>query len=263
MKKLKFCMIFFSLLLIPLVAHSETFTTLITDSGAGAYWGGQVVHAGATAYGDVIGNPYFSATQMLVEQTGDLWTVTLSGPYFDYRRSQTADGGLPFNLDPGDLYISSTGWYATQNDQYYSTDTFNANENWDYVVPITPTGTASGLYALNFAGITTTNVDPYDANNYIYRSNQAWQGGATGSSLGTAGYAFSDFASGNTLTFTFDASNLNITDAVGFHWTMQCGNDVLEGQVTSQAPPEVPEPSTLLLLGLGLTGIVTYKKIRS
>jgi hypothetical protein len=44
---------------------------------------------------------------------------------------------------------------------------------------------------------------------------------------------------------------------------MQCGNDVLEGQVTSQAPPEVPEPSTLLLLGLGLTGIVTYKKIRS
>jgi len=49
---------------------------------------------------------------------------------------------------------------------------------------------------------------------------------------------------------------------VSFHWAMQCGNDVLEGEVPARDVP-VPEPGTLLLLGLGLTGIVAYRKLRS
>ena len=36
---------------------------------------------------------------------------------------------------------------------------------------------------------------------------------------------------------------LTDTEILGFHWTMQCGNDVIEG-----AAP-VPEPATMLLLG--------------
>jgi hypothetical protein len=44
---------------------------------------------------------------------------------------------------------------------------------------------------------------------------------------------------------------------------MECGNDVVEGMITTPAPPQVPEPSTLVLLALGLAGVAAYKKIRS
>jgi hypothetical protein len=35
-------------------------------------------------------------------------------------------------------------------------------------------------------------------------------------------------------------------DKIGYHWTMACGNDVVEGGGTP-----VPEPGTRFLLGLG------------
>ena len=48
--------------------------------------------------------------------------------------------------------------------------------------------------------------------------------------------------------FDITGLNWNLED-LGFHWTMTCGNDVIEGG----AP--VPEPATMLLLGAGLIGL--------
>jgi hypothetical protein len=261
MKKLFFCAIFVSLL-IPLVAHANPVTFL--DNDTTGYWGGIVYNAGATAYGDVIGNPFFSVSQMVVTQTGSIWTVALSGEYFNCRQSGTCDGGLASRLAPGDLYISAGGYTTmTPDNPHFETDYFSLDEGWNYIIPLDPTEQSgnSGIYSLTdeIAGITMTNVSPL-GNGYIYRQDQAWRGGAVGDSLGGASYAFS----GDTLTFTFDASNLNWSgEQLGFHWTMQCGNDVVEGTLVSEAPPQVPEPSTLLLLGLGLTGVAAFKKIRS
>lgn len=257
MKKTTYFMILFSLLFIPLLAHSDPFTTTIPDNNEYGYWGGHVVHAGATAYGDVIGYPDFSVTQMVVTQTGNTWTVAISGNYFLCRQSSSCDNGMASLLGPGDLYISTANINPPTGPSS-STDTFSLSEGWNYVVPVTGT---PGLYALSpNVPITMTNVSPLDPNYYIYRSDQAWRGGASGSNLDdTASYAFS----GDTLTFTFDASQLPITDTMAFHWAMQCGNDVVEGQVPAHDPPPVPEPSTLLLLGSGLTCVVAYRKIRS
>lgn len=248
MKKIVLYIALFSVMIFPVSAQSYT----IDDTGDAAYWGGQVVNSSPTAYGDVIGSPYFNVDQMVVTRSGKDWSVTLSGPYFQYHQDTTVDGGLPYRFGPGDLYINSTCWSATQDASgHYATDLFSSSEGWDYVVTQGDTG-AWGLYSLDYAKITGTSAPT----GYVYRTGQAWKGGA-GSFMGAATY-FYDTAN-NTLEFTFNTGNLDWTGPVGFHWTMKCGNDVVEGQVSS-----VPEPATMLLVGLGLMGLAGMRrKIRS
>jgi hypothetical protein len=240
-----------SICIMPVFANAYTITDA-TD-GPNTYWGGTVFQQTSTYYGDVIGNPNFKIDQMDVNRSGNLWTVAISGEYFTDHQNQTIDGGAPFKLNPGDLYINSTGWIATSGTtNHYETDQFNAlSEHWNYVV--TYKDNKWGLYALDthYNAITYTNVAPLGAESgWIFRKNQAWQGGAIGASLGDATYNLV----GDTLTFTFDAKNITFGNEVGFHWTMQCGNDVIEGKVP------VPEPTTMLLLGLGLIGVAGIRR---
>jgi hypothetical protein len=61
-----------------------------------------------------------------------------------------------------------------------------------------------------------------------------------------------------TLTFNFPISGIPDYDNWpywGFHWNMQCANEVVEGM-----PTPIPEPATILLFGSGSIGIVGFRK---
>ena len=59
-------------------------------------------------------------------------------------------------------------------------------------------------------------------------------------------------------TVSFDLAGLGFGSQLELdaHWTMSCGNDVLEGHVSA----EVPEPSTIPMLGLGVLALAALRR---
>ena len=99
-------------------------------------------------------------------------------------------------------------------------------------------------------------------NNNIYFGASAPYAMDAGSRRNDAGFALGDYGSVGTDSFfrtaSFDASSLGLGSEFDFdaHWTMSCGNDVVEGS----AAVSVPEPYTLPLLGMSLFAIVMLRR---
>jgi hypothetical protein len=201
------------------------------------YWGGTVIGASDTAYGDQIsGSLYeFGVDQAIIGVSGGMVSVKLTGSYFS---SYLGNVGLAGSNGPGDLYISTSGWHTSSGSApNYSTDTFNSGEGWNLVV----SQADKKVYALSYeAGAIT-----YSNASGIYRSNQAWVGGY-GALLADATVNLD--ASG--MEFIFPLSVLGGSQNVGLHWNMKCANDVFEGG------SPVPLPPSVLLLGTGILGLV-------
>lgn len=213
--------VFFLLLLLPpLFLHAD----YIDDStrGANTYWGGTYVNVPNSQQGDTIGRQS-AVDGAEVSFDGDFVTVRLSGVYFfDYKKNMRRPGGTP----PGDLYISSTGWRTSSDDQHNRTDTFKASEGWDYVVSYE----RAALYRLDFKSIEMTNMPSLNKQ----RRDQAWRGGY-GEWAGPASVTITE----HDIKFEFNRSDINLQDVMGIHWTMKCGNDVVEGEAAVPAKNEV------------------------
>jgi hypothetical protein len=236
-------------LLIPLLISPSAEAIFIGDT----YWGGtEVAVSGSptTPTGDVIG-ANFEVLGMDVTRSGGNITVVLSGPFF-------APGALANT--PGDLYISTTGlsFENPTSPPTYPYDKFTTAEGWNYYVSYrsTPTtalrplgGTIQGT--LNSA----LNAVTGPVGGGPGRINQALSGGLV---PGDPEYAAIVTLDTTLETLTFFFPDLWPTETLGLHWTMLCGNDVVEVQV--DGGQQVPEPGTMLLAGCGLIALAAFRR---
>ena len=213
------------------------------------YWGGKDY----LSYGDSIGGGVFNVESAVVSRVGGALQVVVNTAYAGQAGTLGTGYGALF-LTPG-----AHAWAPTGAGPHYSTDVYRPGE-WAYAftMPGHPGGTsgAGGLYAVRESGVVMSNAYgnpvsyPQPGNGgYIFREGQAVQYDAAGQTA-LAGGSWNVDALAHTITFSIADGN-RLGNSFALSWAMDCGNDVLQGQVTSA----VPEPSTWAMMIAGVAGL--------
>ncbi|MEO8778297.1 MAG: VPLPA-CTERM sorting domain-containing protein [Rhodanobacter sp.] len=243
-----------------MVVFSSASATMLKDT----YQGGD-----GHGYGDVISGPgvsTYNVDGMSSTRSGSELTVTIytnfagnAGVESQWTRNHTGIGY-------GDLFLS-TGW-APHGSGTYDTDNAANGNHWTYAFslnnPLSNSGGTGTVYALGAGTAANHNPDVRLSDYYIncgsscrYRNGQAV---AVNKSLATATNTTGTWTVGDDfLSFSFDTAGLDLDpDSFGFHWTMYCGNDVIEGLDPVTVPE--PAPAGVFLLGIGLIGLGVMRR---
>lgn len=237
-------------LLVSLGVAQASYGYTFTDSTN--YWDGWSSSNAWMDSQDVLGKPSITGGNVQVAQ-GLLQSIS-------YAADPLWPNGGWNTLHSGDLFINVKG-SANDNTWDYIVRTFNANAAGNYA-----------LYNITSLGITDVRSD-YGALTNPNPNNTWGQVGPyvtaydrIGQPVALTNAVVSGLTSSTTAYFaglTDDAFNtfytfgngLNVGDSFEIAWGLTCGNDVV------QTP--VPEPGTMMLLGMGLLGMAVYGKRRS
>jgi len=205
---------------------------------------------------------------MVQSQAWDLEGFFLKG------KSLTIAGGYNFytgqeNMKAGDIFIDTNG------DAVYAPNTIpgydynpgyktvsNGLFKYDYVLDINWSAGTFDIVKLTDSSVlkdTEYGAQYNQASNpWIYLSGGSVIGGGNFNTYGKASQNDTGFLGWNAddkhFVASFDISAINLDNGALFHNTMECGNDNLIGAV--------PEPGTMMLLGMGMLGLAVYGKRR-
>lgn len=203
-------------------------------------------HIGSGNPNDVVGpTNIFNITKADVSLSGDksLLTITIFSDYFSNR------GFIGTN--PGALFLrTSSGSTVAGSD----------GASWNYGVRANGVDSAalsgsSSVYSLTSQNSLLLSDSFYNPNLWSdYRRNQEVDVNSASSTLVSSSSSW-EILGGNTLSFYIPIASLGgslILDSnIDFSWSMTCANDIIRGSANFK---EVPEPATMLLLGLGALG---------
>ena len=261
-----------TILMLTLIAGSAQATVLINDNYYGGSYDTQFFSGLNAETNDIIGTEAtfdISKMEVTIGASGGL-QVDLHTRFLDNNGTTGGNGSV---IELGDLFIS-TGWNP-YGSAPYGEDVAVNGESWEYVLVLDDHADTSGtlsLYAVDEDRIIHSDNNITDPGGAIpsggtiengYRPGQEVQYDTRGlSSIYTGSWAIlGDLTDGNDqndyLSFSFNAFDMGISeDNFGLHWTMTCANDIIEGGAN------VPEPSTMLLFGAGLTGLIGRNAFR-
>lgn len=208
-------------------------------------------------------------------QTGQQWDleaffqngtlVTMVGGY-NFVNGESGNGTV---WKSGDLFIDVDGdaVYGDIDGAQGNTTPVANNYGYDFVLDLNDNMTSYNIYKI---------TDTSTVYNAFYAQNQGsspWRYADGGTLIGSGTIIYqtglsdaaTGFLGGNHNAVTVDLGFLTnlawskpLASTFTLHYTMGCGNDNLMG---SYAP--VPEPSTILLIGAGLLGVVGMTRKRS
>ena len=166
-----------------------------------------------------------------------------------------------FDLVDGKVRYSGKNYFA--GDLALSFD--NDASNYEYAIDfglltkdyygqtkVEADGNGDGIDAAGFYSVSSWNNDIiYNASSPFAMDGGTFIKGLESNTAGQDGVSYFR-------TVSFDLAGLGFGSQLELdaHWTMSCGNDVLEGHVSA----EVPEPSTIPMLGLGVLALAALRR---
>lgn len=199
---------------------------------------------------DVIGDPdYFDVSQMAVNYdpfTENL-SICIASAYFDNVGK--------YGTTLGDLFISDDGWKPFGITPYYFDNMLVEGEDWEYAIVFDDHTANSGLIGLH--AIDKSDIIMSNSLNNSHVDYRKFQEVMVKDKVSEALETGTWFIDGENLYLEINASEIlgaGDIEALGFHWTMSCANDVIEGEAAM-----VPEPSTLILVATGFMGMLAMR----
>lgn len=228
---------------------AEAFAAPIVDDYVGANGHG---------YGDVIGDlNKFQISSAGITRVGNELHIDIitnfaglgdDGLFEYYTDNPFQDDIQRTGIGYGDLFLAVS--WDPYGDAPYETDDASNGTDWGFVFALDDHWSLNGgsgtLYELS--SDSSILLSDNFMTGAIYRNGQEIAVDPTSVSDGLSGtWSISD----NAISFWIDVSDTALADSseIAIHWGPTCGNDIIEGSVS------VPEPTTLVLFGVGLLAI--------